>query len=186
MKLYIVRHGQSLGNVANIIDDNSHPETDKNGLSKKGKQQAEEIVKNLKNFKIDIVITSPLLRTKETVELYLKNNKVKLVISDLTIERNAGIFVGKEKTAIKEYCIKNNIKDRVSFRPEKGESILDVYERSRKFLEYLLKNFKNKSVLLCGHVNFLGCLDVTINKKSIMKFYSYSYLKNGEIKSYDL
>jgi probable phosphoglycerate mutase len=186
MKLLVARHNESLGNVANVIDDNANPEQDTNSLSEKGKQQSKELVKQLENYKIDIIIVSPLKRTIETIQPYLDKHPKKVIISDLTSERNAGIFVGRPKEAIKDYCIQNNILNRVSFKPEKGESILEVYRRAKKFLNYLKRDFKNETILLCGHVNFLGCLDIAITDKDIKKFYSYESLKNGELKEYNL
>jgi len=185
MKLVVIRHGESLGNVANVIDDNSNPKNDKNSLSEKGKNQAIEIANKLEDYKIDVVIVSPLKRTIETIQPYLDKHSTKLIVSDLTSERNAGIFAGKPKTAIKEYCIANNI-DRVSFKPEGGESILEVYERAKKFVAYLKKNFKNKTVLLCGHVNFIGCIDIIIKNLNISDFYKQEKLENSRLREYAL
>ncbi|MDP2924867.1 MAG: histidine phosphatase family protein [Nanoarchaeota archaeon] len=186
MKLLVVRHNQSKGNVANVIDDNSNPKRDKNGLSEKGINESKELVKILESHKIDTVIVSPFRRTIETVQPYLNKHKVKLIVSDLTSERNAGIFAGKPKTAIKEYCIADNITDRVSFKPKGGESIFEVYERAKKFIAYLKKNFKNETILLCGHVNFLCCLDIAIKKLEIHDFYNQERLENGQLREYIL
>lgn len=186
IKLIVVRHGESIGNVKNVIDDNSSPKTDKNGLSEKGKLQAIDVAKKLKKYRFDLVIVSPFKRTIETLQPFLKNENLKLIYSDLTNERNAGIFIGKQKTAIKEYCIAHNIIDRVNFKPENGESVAEVYQRAKIFLDYLKNNFQDKTVLLCGHVNFLGCLDIAINNKKIDDYYSYKPLRNGEVKEYIL
>ena len=129
-------------------------------------------------------MVSPFRRTQETIEPYLKKRKIKFVVSDLTAERNAGIFAGKNKGSIRDYCLAHNIQDTISFKPKKGESILEVYQRAKKFLDYLNDKFKDKSVLLCGHINFLTCLDIAINGEDISKFYSFRSLKNGEIKEY--
>ncbi len=184
IKLTAVRHGESLGNVKNVIDDNSSPETDTNGLSEKGKLQAVEVAKNLSGYNFDLVILSPLKRTKETLEPYLKDKKIKVIYSELTLERNAGVFAGKPKEAIKEYCLTNNITNRVNFKPQNGESITEVYQRAQKFLVYLKEYFPGKAILMCGHVNFLSCLEFVINNKHLDNFYSYESIKNGEIKEY--
>lgn len=186
INLTVVRHGESIGNVMGVIDDNSSPKKDTNGLSEKGKLQAIEVAKKLKGRKFDFVIISPFKRTLETLEPYLRNIDIKVIYSDLTCERNTGVFAGKPKSAIKEYCLAYHITDRVNFKPKNGESIAQVYQRAKKFLDYLRKNFKDKSILLCGHVNFLRCLDIAINNHDIDNFYSYESLRNGEIKDYIL
>ena len=186
MRLLVVRHNESVGNVAQVIDDNSNKKRDENGLSEKGKKQSEELAKKLKDYKINVVILSPLKRTLETVKPYLDKYPSMVITSSLTLERNAGVFVGQPKNAIKDYCLENNITDRVSFRHDGGESILDVYERAKKFVSYLKKNFKNETILICGHVNFLECLDIILNNLDISKFYEYKPLENGQLKEYSL
>lgn len=186
IKLTVVRHGESIGNVKGVIDDNSSPTNDKNSLSENGRLQAIEVAKKLKGRTFDLIIVSPFKRTIETLEPYLKNRNIKIIHSNLTCERNAGIFAGKHKTAIKEYCLKKNITNKVNFKPKNGESITEVYQRAKSFLDYLKKSLQGKSILLCGHVNFLGCLDIVINNYDINDFYSYEPLKNGQIKDYIL
>ncbi|MBX4196135.1 histidine phosphatase family protein [Candidatus Pacearchaeota archaeon] len=186
MDLYLARHTQSMGNVANIIDDNSINSSDKNGLSDLGKEQAKELAMKLEKYRFDIIVISKFKRTKETIDPYVRNHKVKVVVSDVIGERNAGIFAGKPKTAMKDYCLANSITDRVSWRPDKGESLLEVYQRAKKFISYLKTNFGNKSVLVVGHTNFLRCLDIAIRNSDIMDFYSGKELEHGEIKHYKL
>jgi len=187
MKLYVLRHAESLGNEADLADNNSLDAPDTNGLSELGKRQAEDAVDELEKHHYDIVIVSPLRRTKETVDPYLERNKVDVIVSDLVAERNAGVFAGKPKRSVKEYCAANGL-DRVSFRPEGGESILDVYERAKLFRDYLKNVFKDESILLCSHINFIKCLDFLIRSEDIHKFYDSLSpgLKNAEMREYDL
>jgi len=187
MKLYVLRHAESLGNEADLADNNSLDIPDTNGLSELGKQQAEDAVNELEKHHYDIVIVSPLRRTRETVGPYLERNKVDVIVSGLTAERNAGVFAGKPKRSVKEYCAANGL-DKVSFRPEGGESILDVYERAKLFRDYLENVFKDESILLCSHINFIKCLDFLIRSEDIRKFYDSPSmgLKNAELREYDL
>jgi len=186
MKLYVTRHCQSVGNAKKLIDDNSAPNGKNDMLSEEGKRQAEDLAKKLEDYKIDLIIISLFKRTRETVEPYLKTHKIPVITSNLLGERNAGIFAGKDITAMKLYCQEHNISDRVSWRPENGESIFEVYERSKKFLSYLRKNFKGKNVLVCAHTNFLRCLDILIKRKDIMDFYFGKELNHGDVKEYQI
>lgn len=189
MKLYIIRHAHSVGNDLNIADSIS-PEFDL-GLSEKGKIQAEEIVSTLNAYQFDVIIVSPLKRTIDTITPYLnkltnsKSNPV-IIVNTLTLERNIGEFTGMKMGSMLEYCKQHGITDNVSFRPKGGESILDAYERAKLFLIYLQKTFKDESVLVCGHKNFLTCLEIAITKENIMDFYSKKELFNGEIREFDI
>lgn len=185
MKLYVVRHARSYGNELNLLDSIS--EKYNRGLSKKGTIQARELVSKLRKHKFDFFIVSSLKRTVDTIKPYLKTlDNPKLIVSKLTLERDGGVFIGMKNTVIKEFCEKNKIKDRVRFKPKDGESILEVYKRAKKFIRYLKKNFKKEFILLCGHKNFIVCLDIDLKNKDIKNFYRYKPPKNGEIRRYNL
>lgn len=181
MKIFILRHTKSVGNEKKILDSN----LDSN-LSEEGLKQARELVPILSRHKFDIFIVSPLKRTIKTIKPYLETlSNPKVIVNDLTLEREGGKFIGGPQSGIMDYCEQNNL-DKVSFRPKGGESILDVYERAKKFVQFLKENFKNKSILICGHKNFLMCLEIVLTNKDIKEFYSFEILKNGEIKEFNL
>jgi phosphohistidine phosphatase len=81
LELYIIRHGLAGTSLDDEAMDQERP------LTKKGKAKMKEIAKGLKEMKIgfDIVLTSPLLRAKESAEIlnaYCGNSK-KVSITDL-------------------------------------------------------------------------------------------------------
>ncbi|HLC31205.1 MAG TPA: histidine phosphatase family protein [Candidatus Nanoarchaeia archaeon] len=186
MKIYAVRHCQSLANVKGIIDNNATPNGENDLLSEEGKEQARELAKKLEKYKIDKVIVSDFRRTKETVEPYLENHPLKLISLDLIRERNAGVFAGKPLNAVKLYCTEHNITDRIAFKPEQGESLLETYERVKQFVAYLKKNFKGEHILVCSHSRFLMCFNVLMQDIPIQNLYSSEEFKNGDIKEYSL
>lgn len=74
LELYIIRHGLAGSSLKDKIEDNERP------LEKKGKRIMKDIAKGLKKLKIsfDLVLTSPLLRAKESAEIvnaYCGNTK---------------------------------------------------------------------------------------------------------------
>lgn len=80
-ELYIIRHGLA----GKSLEDKTMDE--ERSLTKKGKEKVKEISKGLNELKIsfDVVLTSPLLRAKETAEIinaYCGENK-EVVITDL-------------------------------------------------------------------------------------------------------
>lgn len=62
MKLYVVRHGQTDGNVNKIMDGVRDIDLNDNGT-----EQAKTTRDNLKDIDFDLIICSPLLRTKHTM-----------------------------------------------------------------------------------------------------------------------
>lgn len=181
MKLYLIRHAESIANEKNIADGQLDFE-----LSKKGQERAKKYIKILNKNKYDVFIVSPLKRTIQTILPFLNTLKnPKVLVNELTIERNLGKFQGSKLGAFQKYCAENNL-DRVTTRPKGGESIMDVKNRAKKLVDYLRQNFKNESILICGHKNFLLCLEIILTGKSIKDFYSYKPMENEEIRVFEL
>lgn len=65
MKFYFVRHGESETNVHGIFSNRGyqHP------LTKKGIQQAQELVRQLAGASINRIYTSPIMRAVQTAEI---------------------------------------------------------------------------------------------------------------------
>ena len=64
-ELYMIRHGLAGKRIEDETSDDERP------LNKKGKEKMKDIAKSLKEQKIcfDVVLTSPLLRSKESAEI---------------------------------------------------------------------------------------------------------------------
>ncbi len=186
IKLYVIRHAQGLCNENKLAASISEKHC--GGLSKLGEKQAEELVPKLLKNKYDVIIISPMIRTYQTIIPYLKTFETppKIIISSLVLERDLGQLKGKTLAETKKYREKLNVEDKVSWLPPKGESILDVYERAKKFINYLKKEFKGKSVLLCSHSVFLRALDVFLDEGNVKDFYTYKEPQHGVIRKYKI
>lgn len=90
--IYIIRHGETdwnaEGRYAGRMDI---------PLNKKGIEQARKLKEKFKNIKIDIVITSPLIRAIQTADEIVNNEKI---IDYRIIERFNGELEGKVKSEI--------------------------------------------------------------------------------------
>lgn len=89
MNLYITRHGQTDGNLYRIMDGVRDIE-----LNKEGIKQANITKEMLKDVKFDLIICSPLIRTKHTMEIININN-VPVIYDERIIESDCGEFTGK-------------------------------------------------------------------------------------------
>lgn len=85
MKLYLVRHGESECNVQRRL----YGRTDCS-LTEKGCRQAREVGEKLRDEKIDLCISSPLIRAAETARLVLAGRNVRIELDDDLMEQHMG------------------------------------------------------------------------------------------------
>lgn len=181
MKLYLVRHAESVSNKANLADSQTNVD-----LSPEGKEDSVRLAKELKEIMPDVCFVSPLKRTRQTLQPFLDTGKDTVVIeSELLLERDLGEFTGTPMGAFQEYCRSNNT-DLVSTRPAGGESLVDVYDKTKRFFEDIKKSYVDKKILVCGSKNNLMCLQIAIEGKDIADYYSFPAFKTGEMRIFDI
>src|SRR3989338_4030599 len=90
---YLLRHGYSEKQRLRI--SSSWPEPTPIPLLAQGVKEVEKTARELKKKGIDIIISSDLLRTKQTAEIVGKELGVRVVYDPLIREEDAGIFNGK-------------------------------------------------------------------------------------------
>jgi len=147
-KYFVMRHGESEGNLEERIKCNVE---DEDHLTEKGRQEVLDAIPELKNKKIDLIISSDFIRTRETAEIVKKE----LGISDSSLifdakirEFNVGTFDGK---TWEEYYESREKKDWYSYIPKSGESCKDVKQRMTEFLYGIENKYKSKNILLVMH-----------------------------------
>lgn len=89
MKLYCVRHGETLYNLAGRIQGQSDSE-----LSPLGRRQCEAVAEALGDVEADAVISSPLSRARESAQCIADRLKLEVCLDPRLMEINAGIFQG--------------------------------------------------------------------------------------------
>lgn len=181
--IYLVRHAVSRGHDQNVIDS-VDPRFD--GLSEEGKRDAQKLIDALAQNQYDIIYSSPLLRCKETLAPYLEKYPHDVQYDDRLKERNAGIFIGEQRGALKKYCEKNGIADQARFRPEGGESLEDVLTRARGFFKDKVEPLKGKKILICGHRMGLLCLDLALHHYGLEDLEKVTPLIEGEVRRVEI
>lgn len=152
MKVYFVRHGQSILNARNI---HQRPDTP---LSKLGEKQARFLAKRFKKIKIEKIIASPYERAKKTAEII--NGELKLIIdfSELVQEcRRPSEVWGVENDSPLNIEIQKQIEDNfdnLNWHYSDEENFADRRKRAIKIIK-LLENIKKESVLVVSHGTFL-------------------------------
>lgn len=163
-RIYIVRHGQSVGNRDNIMSGHTdHPLTDL------GKAQAEATKQLLRDVPFDDVYSSDLQRAADTAEIiYGKPVPKDHQLSDLR-ERSYGELEGKPShvRVKRDEALKAQLKDlsdEEKWHHKPGGDTESHHELSTRFfnaLRELANNSNGKTILLVAHG---GCVRTTLIK----------------------
>lgn len=153
MKIYLVRHGQNEDNASGIL--NGHRDLP---LTEIGRNQAKTVSARIKDadMKFDVVLSSPLIRAKETAEIISqRTGNPTPIIEDLLIERDFGVMTGVESSKVKEICQPDVLETNtiVYFLSPKGaETFPDLIKRAKLLLKRLEAKYESsESILLVGH-----------------------------------
>ena len=146
MKIFIVRHGKTNENEQNRLSGHSN----RAKLTKVGMEHAERITEIFKNEKIDALYSSPIYRAIETAYPIAEALGMKIKKNDLLKEFDFGDDDGKviEGKALK-HLEKRNID--LDFHFPGGESMNELIDRSRKFVEDLRLKGYNKVLIIAHH-----------------------------------
>lgn len=85
--VYLVRHGESEGNVGHFGQSRETPLTDR------GRDQAQEIARRAQHLKFDILVSSPYIRALETARAIAKVTNHKIIKQEYFRERRRAIHV---------------------------------------------------------------------------------------------
>ncbi len=139
--LFLVRHGRTAINVGNKLQGRiDHP------LDEVGRQQAIEIASVLKN--IDRVISSPLIRAKQTADAF----GLPIEIDQRFIELDYGDFDGMLQKEVPATTW-NEWRRNINFRPPNGETLVELDVRVREALSELSNEARSKNVVVVSHVS---------------------------------
>jgi isoleucyl-tRNA synthetase len=163
----ILRHGESEMNVKDILIS-TLPEKVPCPLTEKGKEQILKVAKKLKKEKIDLIISSDLLRTKQTAEIVAREIGVKVIFDKRLRDIKFGIFEGK---SLKEYrSFWKSYEECFKKAPPGGENFNQVKMRIYNFFKSLEKKYSGKTILVVGHQRPFAMLEGAIKGYSIEEF----------------
>jgi 2,3-bisphosphoglycerate-dependent phosphoglycerate mutase len=176
-RLWLVRHGQSQGNVArDAADEAGLHEIDIDmrdvdvPLSDLGQKQAEAAGRWFASLPRDerpeIILASPYIRAKQTAEIICKQGALaggpaRTIIDERLREREFGIFdrlttIGIQERFPEEAAHRRRL-GKFYHRPPGGESWADVILRLRSMLNTINLQYCNKRILVVCHQVVVLC-----------------------------
>lgn len=148
--LYIMRHGRTDWNDCHKLQGRTDIP-----LNDNGRLMAEEAREQYKDIHFDVCFCSPLIRAKETAEIFLKDRDIDIIYDDRLREMSFGIYEGiQDSFSIPDCPINVFFWNPENYKGvEGGETLEELYARTGEFLDEkvypLLK--EGKDVVIIGH-----------------------------------
>lgn len=145
---YVMRHGEADHNIANILSsDPKNP----HHLTEKGREEVELVAQALKDKSIDVIITSPFIRTKETADIVVEEIAFKGEIQhDVRLsEYNFGDL--NLQSIEKYHNYYSTVGERLEKRLPNGENLREIKQRLGEFIYEIDAKYEGKTILIVTH-----------------------------------
>lgn len=176
MKLYIARHGETPWNVENRVSGRTDVP-----LTEKGVEQARLLARNAMGKGIEVLLSSPLLRARQTAQAVSEAIGVPIELDERLIELDFGSFEGGPRSDPEFQYTRAQFPTRYPG----GESAFQLAQRVYSCLEDVKRKYAGKTVLLVCHGGVCRMvrsyfMDLTNDE------YSYYFAPNAELVEYDM
>jgi uncharacterized phosphatase len=130
-------------------------------LNEKGKLQGELIGKYLKMQDWHVIVTSPLIRARETAEIIRKHTAInEISVMDEFIERDFGAASGLTRKEADERFPDGNIKD--------IESRGELVRRVMRGLDIILERYEDEKIIVVTHGAVINSVVSTVSRGAIV------------------
>ena len=173
---FLMRHGQSERNLENLVSckkENIDP------LTEKGRKEVSSAFKEINKEKIDLIISSPFLRTKETAEIVAKEIGIKkedIIFDDRLGEISCGKYEGSVWSEL-HFGRQENVG---------VETIEDIKKRIIQFMFEIDKKYEGKNILIVSHggpIRIIKLWTEYLTQKDIEKhYYDFPFINAETIK----
>ena len=180
--IYYVRHGQTDNNKYWIVNWwNDDIDLNKTWIS-----QTHSLWKKLlaSQIKFDLIITSPLTRTKHTTKILKKYLwDIKVIEDSCFQEQSYWEFMWMTHDEIKnKYNCKSDRELTKIYRNNKEEPLIDFEKRVIKWYKNLEKKYANKNILLIAHGGVFRPINKYINNLSDeIAYFWVPWIKNSRL-----
>lgn len=140
MKIYLLRHGETTGNLARIMDGCTDVP-----LTPLGEEQARRAGEVLSRIPFTHVFCSPLSRAIRTMELAM-GRPVDYVVDERLTERDSGALVGLTFEQVDRHAYWDMARNEEAY-PD-SESIASLFRRVYSFLDEITSSLPRDAVVL--------------------------------------
>lgn len=143
--IIVVRHGRTASNASGLLLGRQDPPLDETGRA-----QAAAMAATLAG--IDRVVSSPLLRTRQTAEAVAEVAGTEVEVDERFIELDYGEWDGRPvaDVAVEEWA---EWQADLGFAPPGGESLASLGARVREGLDELVAEARDRDVVVVTHVS---------------------------------
>jgi len=184
VKIFVVRHGETELNNQGRYLGSLNPV-----LNGQGIRQAKELIELFEEVELDVIYTSPLIRCRQTTDIFNRNFKLPVVVAEDLKERNVGVYEGLTKEEVRSEfpdLWAKNITRVWNDAPDGGESIEEVRERVFGFFDQIRESSDAENILIVTHGFVSKMINYYFNQGiSEDEFFEFK-LGNGEFKSFSL
>ncbi len=185
---YVMRHGHSTKNgfgdtpaiISSILNNDKYP------LTEQGKKEALEAGKKLKKAGgVDLIISSPFIRTKETAHIVAEELGKKIHLDDRIMEFQHGQACEEKKDHV---CGIKFGKGDWEAKTLDGESWKDLKKRMSSFLRDIDSQHEEKKILIVSHGDPIWLLENFtrgLTGEEAVATKDDGYIHEGELKKID-
>ena len=180
VRFYFVRHGESTINRKGYFCEDENA-----GLTLRGKAQAAQVGCDLKDCGVDFkaIFCSPYRRARETCRIALEKagmHGALAAIDAMIGERKYGEAI---ETALEDGRIDDLYDYKLDCSAQYGvESLEDLEERARKFIDEMVRNYPGGDILIFSHGDFGMAFRAVIEGRPESGYlFDLGLLENGEM-----
>lgn len=177
--LYVVRHGKTDWNNKRItMGCMDMP------LCKEGIEEAECLRDKFVDINIDLIITSPLTRAKETAYIINEKKDIEVIKENKLAERSMGNLEFRPYPTYEEneriWSIEENSSD------YSVEPMQDFKNRVFNCMDRIVEEYQDKDILIVTHGGVTALIDCYFNNSLEEGPITTKFLNNSEYKTYDV
>lgn len=149
---YLVRHGEAANNLLAIVSSGGglkeYP------LTELGRKQVIASAEFLAREQPDFIVSSPILRARETAEILKSRLILDLSLDDRLCEPRFGIFEEQSYQSFVDYMRAHGGREH-DLSPEGIEGYVSVRQRVDSFLRDVTRQFSGKKIVVVSHGDIL-------------------------------
>lgn len=183
-KIIFVRHAESEKNVQRI---NSHS-VDKWPLTEKGRREATELSNKITSG-VDVIISSPILRARETAEILNESRGLEIVFNNDISEYQYGEWNDIPKDELiennesyQDYKKITDLDEKFAHKLGKsGESRAEIVQRAQHFIDHIKTEYAGKTIMVVSHGGINAAIQTALHNSSAKEYFKHEKIGHNQI-----